>query len=142
MKEITINIDSNREIWSIIDKNFNHILIHKFMPSEALEWWLTDIRLKNNEKISNVKVRNMTFDVLTDLNGLKKFLDQNTNQLRIYQFDKPVANTLALDFLPEKNREQILLQNGLKHFYFCNFEFLTIASADKHFINNIESKHI
>lgn len=84
----------------------------------------------------------MVFDVLTDLNGLKNILEQNTNQLRIYQFDKPVANTLSIDFLPEKNREQILLQNGLKHFYFCNFEFLTKASADKQFINDIENNYM
>jgi hypothetical protein len=142
MKEITFDINSNEEIWTLIDKNYNHILIHKFMPNQTIEWWKTDIKMKNNETYEKLKVRNMEFDILTDLNELKKILELNTNQLRIYQFDKPVPNTLSLEYLPQNNREQILQQNGLKHFYFCDFEFLTISSSSEKFIKDIEENKL
>ena len=142
MKEITFDINSNQEIWSLIDKDYNHIFIHKFMPNETIEWWKTDIKMKNNETYEKLEVRNMEFDILTDLNGLKKILDLNTNQLRIYQFDKPVPNTLSIEYLPQNNRERILQQNGLKIFYFCDFEFLTISSFDEKFIKDIEDNEL
>jgi len=142
MKEITININSNQEIWSLINKECNHIFIHKFMPNESIAWWNTDIKMKNNETFEELEVRNMEFDILTDLNGLKKILDLNTNQLRIYQFDKPVPSSLSIDYLPQHNRERILQQNGLKNFYFCDFEFLTILSSDEKFIKDIEDNKL
>lgn len=142
MKEITFEINSNQEIWTLIDKNYNHILIHKFMPNESFEWWKTEIKMKNKETYDKLEVRNMEFDILTDLKGLKKILDQNTRQLRIYQFDKPISNTLSLDNLPQNNRNQILLQNGLKHFYFINFEFITISSSNDKFIKDIEDNDL
>ena len=80
----------------------------------------------------------MKMDVQTDLNGLKKILELNTRQLRIYQFEKPISDTLEIDRLPEKNRNQILTQNGLKHFFFVNFEFITIESFEPEFIRGIE----
>ena len=80
----------------------------------------------------------MEMDVQTDLNGLKKILELNTNQLRIYQFEKPVSDTLEIKRLPEKYRNQILKQNGLKHFFFVDFEFITIGSFDSEFIAEIE----
>jgi len=138
MKEIVFNINSNEEIWDLIDKKFNHILIHKFNPNETLEWWNTDIRMKNKVLFENVAVRNMEFDISTDLNGLKSILSLNTNQLRIYQFDRPLPNTLSFDYLPENSLEKILLQNGLKHSFFCDFEFITISSSIEDFIKNIE----
>ncbi len=142
MKEIVFEIHSNEEIWTLIDKNFNHIFIHKFMPNEAIEWWKTDIRMKNGETYGNLKVRNMQFDILTDLNGLKRILDMNTYHLSIYQFDKPVPDTLSLEYLPESNREKILQQNGLKHCYNCDFEFMTIASSSEKFIKDIEDNEL
>lgn len=72
MKEITLRTNSNDEIWSLIDKNLDHILIHKFMPCEAIAWWKTDIKMKNDEFFEQLQVRNMTFDIQTDLDGLKK----------------------------------------------------------------------
>lgn len=139
MKEIVFEINSNAEIWSLIDKNFDHVFIHKFMPNQAIAWWKTDIKMKNGEFYENLNVRNMEFDILTDLNGLQKILALNSYHLRIYQFDKPVPDTLSIEHLPPNNLEQILLQNGLKHTYFCDFEFLTISSSDEKFIECIEN---
>ena len=78
-------------------------------------------------------------DVQTDLEGLKKILDLNTRQLRIYQFEKPISDTLVIEMLPENKRNQILRQNGLKHFFFIDYEFITIESFESEFISNIES---
>lgn len=139
MKEITFEINSNEELWSLIDQDFNHILIHKFMPNEAIEWWKTTIKLKNNDTYENLQVRNMQFDILTDLKGLKRVLDLNTLHLSIYQFNKPIANTLAIEYLPAQNLEKILLQNGLMHQYNCDYEFLTISSSSEKFIKDIEN---
>ena len=138
MKILCFEINSNEEIWSLIDKNLDNIFIHKFMPNERIGWWKTSIKMPNNILFENLEVRNMEFDIRTDLKGLKEIIEMNTNQLRIYQFEKPLADTLVLEHLPESNRENILLKNGLKHSFFCDFEFLTIESVDSKFINGIE----
>ncbi|WP_143736525.1 hypothetical protein [Moheibacter sediminis] len=142
MKQIVFDINSHEEIWSLIDKKFDHIFIHKFMPNEAIAWWKTDVKMKNGEFYENLNVRNMEFDILTDLNGLEKILVFNSYHLRIYQFDKVVPDKLSLEYLPPNKLEQILLRNGLKHTYFCDFEFLTISSSDEKFIEAIENNTV
>lgn len=139
MENLCFEINSNEEIWSLIDKNINNVFIHKFMPNERISWWKTNVKMPNDILFENLEVRNMEFDIQTNLEGLKQILDINTNQLRIYQFEKPLPDTLALEYLPEKNRENILLQNGLKHFFFCDFEFITIETSDPEFLNKIEN---
>lgn len=142
MENLCFEIISNEEIWSLIDKNIDNIFIHKFMPNEKISWWTSNIKMPNDILFENIEVRNMEFDIQTNLEGLKKILDMNTNQLRIYQFEMPLPDSLVLENLPEKNRENILLKNGLKHFFFCDFEFLTIESSDLKFINDIETNEI
>ncbi|ESU25053.1 hypothetical protein FEDK69T_02430 [Flavobacterium enshiense DK69] len=139
MKTIRVTIDSNDDILNVVDKNLNYIFIHKFMPNAAVEWWKTDLKMKTGE-VFDFQVRNMEFDIQTDLDGLKIIIELNTNQLRIYQFDRPVPSTLSLELLPEKLRESILKQNGLKHIFFCDFEFLSISSFDEDYIDRIEIK--
>lgn len=139
MYNLSFEIKSNEEIWSLIDKNVDHILIHKFTPNNKIEWWPTDIKLPNGDFFDQINVRNMVFDIRTDLNKLKQIIELNTNQLRIYQFEKPIADTLVLEHLPEHNREKILLQNGLKHFFFCDYEFITIETSDVNFLKQIET---
>ncbi len=138
MKELTFEINSNKEIWELIDKELNTIFIHKFVPNEVIEWWKTDLKTQSGTELKNLSVRQMEMDVQTDLNGLKKILELNTRQLRIYQFDKPISDTLEIDRLPEKNRNLILKQNGLKHLFFVNFEFITIGSFESDFLSGIE----
>ena len=138
MNEITFEINSNEEIWELFDKDLNSIFIHKFVPNEVVGWWKTDLKTQNGTEFKNLSVRQMKMDVQTDLNGLKKILELNTNQLRIYQFERPISDTLEIQRLPEKNRNLILKQNGLKHFFFVNFEFITIGSFESEFINGIE----
>ena len=138
MTEITFEINSNEEIWELFDKELNSIFIHKFLPNEVIEWWKTDLKTKKGSKLKNLNVRQMEMDVQTDLNGLKEILEMNTNHLRIYQFDKPISDTLEIQKLPENNRNLILKQNGLKHFFFVDFEFITISSFESEFINGIK----
>ena len=139
MNELTFEINSNEEIWDLFDKKMDSILIHKFVPNEVIEWWKTDLKTQNGVEFKNLLIRQMEMDVQTDLNGLKKILELNTRQLRIYQFDKPISDTLEIERLPQNNRNQILKQNGLKHFFFVNFEFITIGSFESKFISEIES---
>ncbi|MBW8360611.1 MAG: hypothetical protein K0M56_00325 [Kaistella sp.] len=139
MKKLFFEIQSNHEIWSLIDKRYDHILIHKFRPNEAVAWWETDIKMKNGEAFEHLQVRNMEFDVSTDLKGLKRILELNTLHLCIYQFNRPIPNTLSLEYLSSEHLEKILEQNGLQHIYFCKFEFLTLASSDEKFLSTIEN---
>jgi len=138
MKELAFEINSNEEIWGLFDKSISNIFIHKFWPVEAIHLWKTDLKLENGLELKDCSIRGMEFDLQTDLNGLKQILDMNTNQLRIYQFEKPVPHTLKLEQLPEKSKFQILRQNGLKHFFWIDFEFITISSFDEDFIKAIE----
>ena len=138
MQELTFEIESKEEIWELFDRNLDSILIHKFVPNEVIEWWNTDLKTQNGTEFKNLSVRLMEMDVQTDLTGLKKILELNTNQLRIYQFEKPISDTLEIERLPEKNRNLILKQNGLKHLFFVNFEFITIGSFESEFIKEIE----
>ena len=138
MKELKFKIESNQEIWELFDKDLDSIFIHKFVPNEVTEWWKTDLKTQSGTEFKNLSVRQMEMDVQTDLKGLKKILELNTRQLRIYQFDKPISDTLEIDRLPEKNRNLILKQNGLKHFFFVNFEFITIGSFESDFLSGIE----
>jgi hypothetical protein len=139
MKELVFEIHSNEEIWSLVDKDLNSVFIHNFIPNEALEWWKTDLRTPKGIEFKNLKVRQLQMDVQTDLNGLKKILEHNTRQLRIYQFEKEIPNTLDVGSLAEQKKYKILEQNGLKHFFFLNFEFITIRSFKPVFIKRIET---
>ncbi|MHC8949735.1 hypothetical protein [Sphingobacterium hungaricum] len=142
MQEIVFEINSDEEIWSLIDKDFDHLYIHKFTPNQAIEWWKTDIRMKNADLYKDLQVRNMEFDVSTNLVGLKKLMELNTYNLTVYQFDRPIPHTLSIEFLPEEQRDKILQQNGLKHFYFLNYEFITIGSYSEKFIDAINANEV
>nr|WP_299383102.1 hypothetical protein [Allomuricauda sp.] len=138
MHKLTFEIESNEEIWELFDKDLDSIFIHGFVPHEVIEWWKTDLKTQDGTEIKNLSVRQMEMDVQTDLNGLKKILELNTNQLRIYQFEKSISDTLEIDRLPKKKQNLILKQNGLKHFFFLDFEFITIGSFDSEFLTRIE----
>lgn len=134
---------NEQEIWDIIiDKKSDHILLHEFNPNYTLEWWLASIKLKNDIKLNNILVRNMCLDIQTNLSVLKTILDLNTLYLSVYQFDKIISGTLILQDLPEKNKENILKQNGLKHIIENDIEDTIIQSFDKNFIDNIRQNNI
>jgi len=44
MKVLTFEINSDKEIWELFDKQLNVIFIHKFVPNEIIEWWKTDLK--------------------------------------------------------------------------------------------------
>ena len=92
MFETTIEINSNDEIWNAFDKELNSIFIHKFHPNNTIEWWKTDLKPKNGEIIKNLSVRQMVCNIQTNLDGLKQILKLNSNQLRIYQFEKNIPD--------------------------------------------------
>lgn len=140
MTEITFDINSNEEIWELIDKKFNSIYIHEFNPHEIIEWWKTDVKTKDGKILKNLFVRDMKMDIQTDLLGLKKILQLNSNQFDIYQFDKPISDTLVISNIPLNNLNNILKKNGLKHYFKIDFEMITIKSFDSDYILEIEKK--
>lgn len=70
MQELTFEIESNEEIWELFDRNWDSILIHKFVPNEVIEWWNTNLKTQNGTEFKNLSVRLMEMDVQTDLTGL------------------------------------------------------------------------
>jgi len=143
MEEVTIRpLDSNTEIWDIIDKIVDHILVHQFDPHSSIEWWNSSVKVKSDLTLENIKVRSMQFDIQTNVNGLKQILDLNTAYLNIYQFSKPIPDTLEIEWLPPNNTENILLQNGLVHIFWIEFEYVTIKSIRPDFIKSIKENHL
>lgn len=130
------NLD-NADLWEIIDKNVEHVLLHQFNPHTTIEWWTSSISLNKNNELKNISVRQMHFDLLTDLSQLKRILELNTLYLDIYQFNRPVPNTLLIDYLPENARENILKQNGLEHIIIIDLEDTIIKSFNADYISNI-----
>ena len=84
MRTISFEINSNNDIWNLIDKNLDYILLDQFWPYETIEWWKTELKINN--QVFDLKVRNMEFDLQTDLKGLEKILNLKTNQFSVYQF--------------------------------------------------------
>jgi hypothetical protein len=142
MIEITIEIESNEDIWQLLDKRLEIVFIHKFRPNNKIEWWKTNLEIKNGTKFTDLNIRQMEMDIQTDLIGLKNLLEINSHQLRIYQFDKNIPDSLIIENIPEKSRFDILKQNGLRHTFFLDFEFLTIRSFDFEYINAIKTNSI
>ena len=138
MKHLTLQIDSNEELQDIIGRTSGYFLVHQFMPQQALHWENADIKI-NGLTLHNAAVRSLQFDLKTDLAGVLEIIKLNTLNLSIYQFDKPVPDTLVIEYLPEQAREAILKQNGLQHIFYCDFEFLKINSFDEAFLNTINN---
>lgn len=142
MKEISFSIESNEEIWDLIDKNLEYIFINKFQPNAVIEWWETSLKVKTGKTFKNVKVREMELDIQTNLDVLKEIIDLNTSHLTFYQFSKPISDTLVFERLPEHSRDKILQKNGLKHCFSINYEFLTVGSFDEKFLEEIEHRNL
>ncbi|WP_375559238.1 hypothetical protein ACE193_16060 [Bernardetia sp. OM2101] len=142
MHEITIEIDSNEDIWKLIDKESDHIFISNFNPNSSTSWWKTDLKISENQNLRNISVRNMSVNLQVNLATLKEIIELNTQSLVIYQFAKPIPDTLLVNQLMEQSKENILIQNDLKHCFIVNFEFLTIKSFDENFINDIHKNSI
>ncbi len=137
MEQVIFRNLDNSEVWEIIDKNAEHILIHQFNPHQIIEWWNASISIKKNLELKNVLVRQMQFDLLTNLSGLKSILDENFLFLDIYQFNKHVADTLEINRLPESSKENILIQNGLEYIIRIQLEDTIIESYNEDFIAKI-----
>lgn len=139
MEYLRLEIDSNEDVWELIDKSLEHNLMLNFQPYERIEWWKTELKTNDGKILKNLSVRDLQFDLQTNQEGVKEMLDLKTNQFDIYQFDNPIADTHRVLDLPENNQNEILKQNGLKHIFDCKFEVLEIRSFDAEFISNIRN---
>jgi hypothetical protein len=137
MESISFTLDANKEIWEFLDKTVDHVLVHNFHADNYVKWWTSTIKINQQITLDNMQVRNMRFDIQTNVIGLKQILDIESNFLDIYQFTKPIADTLTLDTLPKENAINILKQNGLQHIISVEFELITVKSFSSDFINSI-----
>ena len=137
MESIRFTLDSSLEIWEFIDKSVDHILIHSFQAHNILEWWESTVKLDQTNTLESIKVRNMQFDIQTNISGLRQILEHESNSLDIYQFNKPISDTLVIEALPGNKAETILIQNGLQHIISVNFESITVSSVSPDFIKSI-----
>lgn len=137
MESVRFSLESNLEIWNFIDKTSNHLLISNFRPQNILEFTDATIKLSPSRTLENIEVRNMQFDLRINVSELKQILEFETNFINIYQFNKPIANTLVIADLPNNNRETILMENGLQHIIEVQFESITVSSFHASFIKTI-----
>ena len=142
METIRFTLDSNKEIWEFIDKSVDHILIHNFQAQNYIHWWESTVKIKPTITLENVRVRDMQFDIQTNISGLNQILAIESNFLDIYQFTRPIADTLRIGDLPENNAENILQQNGLQHIISVEFELITVKSFNVDFIKSISNNPI
>ncbi|MDO8998460.1 MAG: hypothetical protein Q7W45_01755 [Bacteroidota bacterium] len=137
MDSISFTLDANKEIWEFLDKTVDHVLVHNFHADNSVKWWTSTIKISPQITLDNVQVRSMQFDIQTNVVGLKQILDIESNFLDIYQFNKPIADSLTIDALPKDNAINILKKNGLQHIICVEFELITVKSFSSDFINSI-----
>jgi len=137
MHNLTLELGSYTQLSEMIGNAPAYFLVPNFTPHEAIGWVKANFSI-NGFTLANADVRNMSFDLRTDRDGLEKVLNHSTQQFIIYSFSKPVPDTLVIDYLPEQGKENILKQNGLLHVFDISFEFLTISSFDEDFLEEIK----
>ncbi|MGQ2984054.1 hypothetical protein [Flavobacterium sp.] len=141
MYNLTLEIGSNKQLLDIIGNSPDYFLLHKHMPQPALRWEKADIHI-NGLVLDNVDIRCLQFDVKTNFQELNRIIRHSIYNISIYQFEKPIADTLVIEYLPENAKEHILRKNGLKHIFSLEYEFLTVSSFDESFIDNIRMHHV
>lgn len=139
MQSVIFTIDSNKDILEFIDKSVKHIFIPDYRAQNTLKWWESTVKVSFGAVLENISVRQMQFDIQTDLDGLKQILNFENNFLDIYQFSKAVPDSLVIDSLPENNRDNILRQNGLEYIIGIEHEFVCIQSIHPQFIQNLRT---
>lgn len=140
MQQLSFRDLDHGGIWEyLVDKRYPHILLHRFNPHYAVEWWHTSLQLPDGRTLPDVQVRQMEMDVLTGLDSLKKVLELNTHYLYVYQFDRPLPGNLVPDQLPAGTSEKILGQNGLHHTISIHFETVTISSFDQQYLLDLSA---
>jgi hypothetical protein len=141
MTTIKLKDLTNDQIIEMVDEKVPYILLPNFRPNAVQEWWTTNIQL-SKEKLINVEVRDMTFDLLTDASTLKMiFKEVRFTQLLLYQFAKRPAANLKSDYLPDASRNKILIQNGLINRIWINYEFIEFSSTKEDYLNSMIEKY-
>mgnify|MGYP005992092467 CR=1 FL=1 len=95
MYSTTLSLDNNEAVYPLINKNFNHFLIHQFQPTYSSEWVKSTI---TNKIISleNITTRKMSFDILCDLKKIKEISLLNIEFIQIIE-DDPVWRNFIID---------------------------------------------
>jgi len=112
-------------------------LVHQFNPNEVIEWFNVNLKIRGKAEFRNIQVREMEFDLLTDIVGIRDILEFESNQLEIFQFSKQVPGTLQIERLPVAQKMAILKENGLLSLFSIDFGMLSIFSFDEGFLKAI-----
>jgi hypothetical protein len=67
--------------------------VHQFHPTYSSEWLDANIKTKF-VSFNNLTVKKMSFDILCDLKTIQEISLLNTKYLNVYQFDKPISDSL------------------------------------------------
>lgn len=137
---IGFEIESNNELLELFDKSLEYVYISRFNPHEIIEWWETSLQIES--KVLDLRVRNMEFDIQLKLDEIEQILDIKTNQLDIFQLDKPLPDSLVLEKLPKETQFKILIENGMKHWFCIEFEHVSVISIDESFIDKVRESRI
>ncbi len=139
MESISFQVESNEELWEIVDKSVPYIFLHRFNPHQSIEWFNGSVSVESNEIVKNGLIRNMQFDLQTDLSTLQQILQMNHYYLSIYQFNKPIPGTLVIENLPEENNNSILQQNGLEHIIWIEYEWVRVSSFNSAYLSRLKA---
>jgi len=142
MKTIIFKGLSDDKILDIVDPAIPYILIPGFRPHPAIEWWTTDIHLNSKDTIENVKVRDLSVDLMTDKRTVEQiFKVGQFNQIAFWQFKKPIPNTLKIDELRPDTVDKILIHNGLVNRIWVNYDYVEFSSIDDNYLTKISERY-
>lgn len=103
----------------LLNPNVPYIWVRNHMPNPTVKWWITHLPISTSDTVMQMKVRNLRYDLQMEtqqfLDNLKEFVPFG---IEIYQFDRPVPDTLTLNQIPEDKRTKVLLNNGGQSAFF------------------------
>jgi hypothetical protein len=143
MKSIVFKDLTNDQIVDILDPAIPNILIPGFRPHKNRRWQLTDIDLGLDDGLKRVNARDLTVDLMTDKRTAEQILKNGYfNQLSLFQFTKPIPDTLKVSELPVATMDEILIHNGLINRVWVNYEFVEFSSKDDDYFEMIKVMYI
>ncbi len=103
----------------LLSPAFPYVWLRKHMPHPAIQWWATQVPLSTAGAMTHLKVRELTYDLQMDIQlffgHLREFIPYG---VELYQFDRPIPDTLTLSHVPDNQKTKILLNNGAQAAFF------------------------
>jgi hypothetical protein len=143
MESIRLKVKSNSELWALIDRKADHILIQQFSPAEEDSWNRISIEIDEGFHMKDAKIRDLRFDLSCGPYALKRILELNTPRLEIYQFSSAIPDTLGsaagIEELQAAGLEHLItIDRGSVHIRSFNADYLQSVRAHPEFADKIE----